>query len=126
MPVNCSPELLEESTTFAYYQLPQQRNWISNLYKEESSLRSKITKFIKRTVLFSLLCFYNSQLIQHYTHIISQKTSCFKCKLTLKQAFSDWKNSFSVYFCTVKLRSSGRHKTRRLIPYYLQVLLFAS
>ena len=78
--------------------MPQQRNWISNLYKEESSLRSKITEFIKRTVLFSLLCFYNSQLIQHYTRfIISQKTSCFKCKLMLKQAFSDWKNSFSVY-----------------------------
>ena len=24
--------------------MPQQRNWISNLYKEESSLRSKLTK----------------------------------------------------------------------------------
>lgn len=88
--------------------MPQQRNWISNLYQEESSLRSKITEFIKRTVLISLLCFYNSQLIQHYTRfIISQKTSCFKCKLMLKQAFSDWKNSFSVYFCTVKLRTSN-------------------
>ena len=46
------------------------KNWISNLYKEESSLRSKLTKFIKRTLLFSLLCSYNSLLIQYYTHLV--------------------------------------------------------
>ena len=50
--------------------VPQQKNWISNLYKEESSRRSKLTKFIKRTLLFSLLCCYNSLLIHYYTHLV--------------------------------------------------------
>ena len=68
--------------------MPQQRNKISNLYKE-LSLRSKITTFLfKRTLLSSLLCSYNSLLIQCYTHIISQKTICFKCKLMLTQVLS--------------------------------------
>ena len=82
-------ELLKESTTFCYYQLQIEIRFLTCTKKNWVWQAKSQNFYFKRTLLFSLLCSYNSPLIQCYTHIISQKTSCFKCKLMLTQVFSD-------------------------------------
>lgn len=90
VPVKCSQNLLKESTTFGYWCLKKEIGFLTCTKRNRIS-EAKSQNLIKRTLLFSLLCFYNSLLIQCYTHfIISQKTSCFKCKLMLAKVFSDW------------------------------------
>lgn len=89
---------------------------------------AKSQNLIRRTLLFSLLCCYNSLLILISTTPVllsARRPAALSAKLVLKQVFSDWlkqtdkhetgKKRFSVCMCAVKLTSSGQYKTRRAI-----------